>query len=313
MQYLNQSLIASGWLCILSFCCTANVSTNMGYEVPSEWFDSGFSVSSTEHFFVAHDAGPTEAGKLAHRLEEAFSQFQSFFEQSGFELQVPACRLNWISFTDPEHFVDYVRRAEKTDVSHLTGYYSARTNRVVIVKSPQPSVPADWRQPPDSDIAAIAGYHDPNQFVKVAHELAHQLAFNTGLQKRGVMYPLWVSEGLATQYETCLSYCFSTNIARSSRLKEMQQNRRLIPLENLITITRLPIEPGEAEDLYAQSWGFFNFLLSRHPDVLKTYLENLYQIKPGFRSETIIRQEFSHCFSSIDHLNNQWLDYIRTQ
>ncbi len=261
-----------------------------------------------------------QSQQLADRLEAAFTQFQSFFQQSGFELQSPTDRLGWISFSDSDQFARYVRRAEKTNASRLSGYYSARTNRVVIVESVSPDHVASEQTPPAQmpgevlgDIAPLTGDNDPNQFVKIAHELAHQLAFNTGLQKRGVMYPLWVSEGLAMQYETKLTSPHRGNTDRSERLVQMQTHNRLIPLERFASITRLPANRDRCEDLYAQAWGFFDFLLTRHPDVLKSYLESLYNEDPGFRSVLAINTEFSEHIGSIDNLNRQWMHYICAQ
>ena len=330
MRPFNRPLIAViALLCILS-CCNADTIKDGGHHDPSQspdvlvllpdWLGNGFSVSSTDHFCVAHDSGMPQARQLADRLEEAFLQFQSFFEQSGFELQSPPMRLSWISFSDQDLFAQYVRRAEKTDVSRLSGYYSAKTNRVVIVESASPDRLAAEQTAPVQiagdvlgDIAPKTVTNDPNQFVKIAHELAHQLAFNTGLQKRGVMYPLWVSEGLAMQYETKLTLPHRGNTDRSDRLVEMQIHNRLIPLERFASITRLPANRDYCEDLYAQAWGFFDFLLTRHPDVLQNYLKSLYNGKVGFRSVSTVEREFSAYFGSIDDLNSQWAHYICTR
>ncbi|MHC5082580.1 MAG: DUF1570 domain-containing protein [Planctomycetota bacterium] len=272
-------------------------------------------MSSTEHFFVAHDAGTDEAGKLADQLELAFTHFQHFFAASGFKLNQPESKLGWISFSDSDSYERYIFRTERMDLSRLSGYYSSRTNRVVMMKSDSAN---DSSSEADSipagavgEIAAISNVDDPNQLVKVAHELAHQLAFNTGLQKRGVMYPLWVSEGLATQYETELSYCHTINLARNDRLLEIASAGRLIRLDEFVCLTRLPAGRGQCEDLYAQAWGFFDFLLKYHPDKLKKYLETLNFVKKGYRSEAIINQEFSDCFGPVDLLNTQWLQYLR--
>lgn len=280
------------------------------------WLAGDFSTSLTDHFCVAHDAGSVEAIRLAGRLEYAFEHFRLFFEQFGFELQAPRERLSWISFTDRDDFSHYAKRADSMDLSRLSGYYSAKTNRVVIVGTPLKtplSVQRAATVDTAGDIAAMAGDDDPNHFVKISHELAHQLAFNTGLQKRGVMYPIWVSEGLATQYETKLSYCQSSNTARSSRLSEMRTYGRLIPLEELIVATRLPAQQYLCEDLYAEAWGFFNFLLEKHPQQLKQYLSTLYNGKSGFRDSGILGQEFMECFGPVDQLRSEWFISLSAQ
>ena len=274
----------------------------------------GFSISASDHFWVAHDGGQGEARKLSALLEQAFGDFRAGFQQAGFDLNEPDHKLGWISFSDSEHFTRYVLRTEGMDLSRLSGFYSSKTNRVVMVKSNSPE-DFGYRSPEhiDGRISAITGDADPNQLVKIAHELAHQLAFNTGLQKRGVMYPLWVSEGLATQYETALLSGGITNAARNDRLVQMRVDGRIIELKEFVCLTRLPADNGRCEDIYAQGWGFFKFLLKHHPDRLREYLKTLYCKKNGYRSIETLHQEFSDHFGTIDSLNKEWCEFIRTR
>ena len=282
-----------------------------------DWLEGEVALSTTAHFLVAHDAGVSEAEALADILEGAFKQFQLFFKESGFVLNRPVHRLSWISFSDPDRFRQYVRRAERVDVSRLSGYFSARTNRVVIVDRPMPVTDAASHEkmqvPASHEIAPITDGSHPNLLVKIAHELAHQLAFNTGLQKRGVMYPLWISEGLATQYETRLSYCQQSNTARSERLAEMYRGDRLIPLDRFISLSRLSADRQQCEDIYAQSWGFFRYLLQSHPEALQNYLQELYNVKQGFRSIESVNREFTNHFGPIDQFDRAWMEFLRTQ
>lgn len=321
MGYLNRTLLTIALMLVLVSSKGLAISDG-GLQIPRQasetplvpvWLTSSFSTSETEHFLVAHDTGSNEAVDLAYRLEYAYKHFHQFFEKFGFELQTLTERLSWISFTEPSDFSQYAQWADRMDLSRLSGYYSAKTNRVAIVGSALPknaaAVGLVLRRPADTDgnIAAMAGDDDPNQFVKIAHELAHQLAFNTGLQKRGVMYPLWVSEGLATQYETKLSYCRDTNTARNARLAEMQAYGRVIPLEAFIGVTRLPAEQYLCEDLYAQAWGFFNFLLENRPDQLRSYLTMLHAGRTGYRPPVTVYKEFTDHFGPLQQLQTEWL------
>lgn len=327
MDYLNRYFLTIFLLFACTFCQVdaandggrnSNASPEAVESLPA-WLGDGFSTSLTDHFFVAHDGGPSEANELAGQLEYAFGYFRLFFEQSGFTLPEPPKKLSWIGFSDTDHFSRYALRADRMDLSQLSGYYSAKTNRVAIVgtatrrsEAAKPVRPVEAMDT-DGEIAAMAGDENPNKFVKIAHELAHQLAFNTGLQKRGVMYPLWTSEGLATQYETRLSYCRDANQARSDRLLEMRDSGRLIPLRAFAAATRLPADQEICEDLYAQAWGFFGFLLKTRPRQLRSYLDALCHIEPGYRPPAVLRKEFTDHFGSTDELGKEWLQYLFRQ
>jgi hypothetical protein len=271
----------------------------------------------TPHFIVAHAAGASEAQALAEMLEHAHSHFRLSFEQMGFELATPETRLSWISFADSEDYAAYARRADRSDMSWLNGYYSARTNRVAILgphvfKDPGAKggpAPAASGQP--GTIAGMAGDDVPEPFMKIAHELAHQLAFNSGLQKRGVMYPLWVSEGLATRYETEV---FGTlNRARARRLAALRDHGRLMDLDELIGLTRLPASLERCEDIYAQAWGFFGFAAERRTEQLKAYLGRLATLRGGARPAATLAGEFIDSFGPLLSLEADWAAYLGEQ
>ena len=141
------------------------------------------------------------------------------------------------------------------------------------------------------------------------HEAAHQLAFNAGLQKRGVMYPVWVSEGLATMFEAGAPESFDS--IRCRRLDEMRKNKRLFRLEEFVAITRLPADAERQKDFYAQAWGLFRFLSDYHNESLKNYFSRLYKLEPGPRSKHALNSEFVNAFGSIDKMNKSWLDFLQ--
>lgn len=277
----------------------------------------GYSIGTTEHFVVAHAAGVSEAQELADLLEHAHQHFHLSFEQMGFDLATPAARLSWISFADSADYSAYARRADRADMSWLNGYYSAKTNRVAILgphvfHDPAAQgvlVPAATGQA--GDIAAMAGDDVPEPFMKIAHELAHQLAFNTGLQKRGVMYPLWVSEGLATRYET--EVFGALNKARARRLVALRDQGRLMDLDELIGLTRLPDSLDRCEDVYAQAWGFFGFVADRRTAHLKDYLTHLSTLRRGARPAAALAGEFTDSFGPLLSLETDWAAYLGEQ
>ena len=193
-------------------------------------------------------------------------------------------------------------------VSFPESYYSTRTNHVVVycgTASAARGGAAPARMP-DSSLHLLAVPPQPgdpadplaaawsDRIIVLTHELAHQLSFSSGLQKAGVMYPLWVSEGLATHFEKCAlaGIGIDANTARRQRLVELAQMDRLLELEDLAVLggpaalaASDAAEPQPSPvDVYAQCWGLFSFLLERYPRQLSAYLTDLGRMPAGFRS-----------------------------
>ncbi len=302
-------------------CSFASKGSNKGQDVSRSTGASSpqrlglsFSAFTSSNFRIVHDADKTEAEKIAQLLEATYQQFQSTFKSRGFELRNPEDKLMWVCFSDCGRFNSYALEADGMDLSWLSGYYSAKTNVVAIIK---PHEVAKWQDNQQEDtnrdfngdilaITSVPGAHP--DAVKIMHEAAHQFAFNTGLQKRRVMYPLWLSEGLATSFEG--GQIFGSDDIRMGRLAEMYHQGRLVPLNEFVTMTRLPAEARLHKDIYAQAYGLFNFLCKRHSGELKNYLAEMYKLEPGWRSTQVLHREFVSVFGPIDELENSWRQFI---
>jgi hypothetical protein len=114
---------------------------------------------------------------------------------------------------------------------------------------------------------------------KTTHEAVHQLAFNSGVQKPGVMYPFWLSEGLACNFETADASKpfgpYMDNAGRRQRLLEAHGAGRLMGLESFVSLTRLPSDPGAVADLYSEGFGLFQFLFRKRHEQMRRYLVKL--------------------------------------
>jgi hypothetical protein len=268
---------------------------------------------STDHFSLICSPNPAESEEIAHLLELAYHHFGSLFSGYHFELRTPPEKLRWVIFASGDSFSRYAIETEGWDLSWLTGYYSAKTNTVAIVT---PQKTSEWQVraqssqahdiiacPPDAETA----------LVQLVHEAAHQLSFNTGLQKRKVLYPIWASEGLAMFFERSLLSKYSESKccsgARGRRLAQLHRQGQLIRLEEFISISRLD-ETARAIDVYAQAWGLFQFLCEHQRDSLRKYFSNLYDLEPGWRDERTLACEFVEAFGSPDQLDGQWQRFL---
>ncbi|MEX2388373.1 MAG: DUF1570 domain-containing protein [Phycisphaeraceae bacterium] len=284
------------------------------------------------YFVILHDTEPWRAQSHAVLLERTHEQFFTRFQQAGFELQPLTDRLVCLLFDSESRFARYALRAEGMDLSWTGGYYSARTNRVALYERGWPKRRPDTQEqeafdrddaPPAARLAVVEptasdGRHDG--LASTIHEAAHQLAFNTGLQTRGVMYPFWISEGLAISFETQRpSEPFGPGQPNPARLRDLRLAHaadQLLPLTRFVSLVRPPVDdPAMVPVAYAQAWGLFHHLFTRHPDALRTYLHRLAHLPPGRRTEAALLREFTDAFGPLDTVEADWhafLDHLDT-
>lgn len=156
----------------------------------------------------------------------------------------------------------------------------------------------------------------PLDTARLTHELAHQLAFNSGLQKRGVMYPFWVSEGLATnfEFESLAGSGFEQcSTARCGCLIKMRDAGELVPLQQFLVQTKVPADAARSRRYYAQAWAFFQFVLTQRSEDLQRYLGRLAQLPPGCRNAKVLLREFTHAFGSPEEIEGSWNVFLDHQ
>lgn len=289
---------------------------------------AGFlSTYATEHFQMVYTTNPAWARQTGRLLEQSHDQFYRSFTELGFTLRPTREKLGWICFTSREDFDRYTQEADKMDMSWLDEYYSARTNRVALVCRPAANPPREAAQVASVTVSANISALQPAtsasdaswsaEATRASHEAAHQLAFNSGMMKRGVTYPLWAAEGLATNFETDAQGNFGIGHDNPARLRELVKSwsaGTLMPLTEFAAFTRVPVADHEAANAaYAQSWGFFRFLMEHHRAALRRYLDDLAQLDPGRRPTELMRMEFIAAFGPIEKLEPEWHAYVEAR
>jgi len=293
--------------------------------------DGSFQTTTTEHFVLFHEPDARYVPIACEALEHAYQQFYDAFARAGFDLAPPAERLVWICFPQKGGFNRYALQVEGMDLSWLDGYYSTLTNRVAIVQAnPGRSRLAKAAPPTHQGLGvAVAANRAPQDgaaplspmgkrfdIMRLTHEVAHQLSFNSGIQKRGVMYPLWVSEGLATNFEfdrlgeSGLEY---GNTARCTGLLDAYATGELVPLQEFVVQTTVPPDTRVSRRHYAQAWGFFHFVLTEHPDGLRTYLRRLAAQGADSHDAQALLAEFTQAFDSPEVLEASWQAFLARQ
>ena len=221
----------------------ANLDSNPPIQTNNQllvFFDGVPRILNTDYFSLTYSSDIAEAKKIACLLDLACEHFLFTYSRCGFELHLPKEQLRWVIFNSSNSFSRYAFQTEKQDLSWLKGYYSAKTNMVAIVSSNEMS---KWKIKAQKNQAyVIACPQDAETgLAKVVHEVAHQLSFNTGLQKRRVMYPVWANEGLAMFFEqSLLSEYFK--ISRYTNLRE----ERLVRLYQSGKYRCVCLQPSDA-------------------------------------------------------------------
>jgi hypothetical protein len=298
---------------------------------PNPLLDASFQTTTTEHFALFHEPGAGYVPGACQTLEYAYEDFYDVFSRAGFDLSRSKDRLVWICFPRKSGFSKYALQAEGMDLSWLDGYYSTLTNRVAIVQkdlktrrseeaipsagsSPEAAVAAHRSQ--REGVLAMAAAAQQFDVTRLTHEVAHQLSFNSGIQKRGVMYPQWISEGLATNFEfdgtgrAGLEHC---NAPRCNGLLEAYAAGELVPLRQFVVQTTVSPDLHVGRRYYAQAWGFFQFILAEYPEGLRIYLQRVAKNHADHRDATTMLAEFTEAFGSPDALEESWKAFLARQ
>jgi hypothetical protein len=286
--------------------------------------------TTTKHFKLLHEPGASYADLAGRTLEEAYQHFYEIFAQAGFDLSRPKDRLVWICFPHKSGFNEYALQVEGMDLSWLDGYYSTLTNCVAIVQAEEKVRPREAAAPSDREVrVAVAAHQSPREGVlpmpsagqrfdvtRLTHEVAHQLSFNSGIQKRGVLYPLWVSEGLATNFEFSGSEgpgLDHVNGPRRNGLLEAYAAGELTPLRQFLVQTTVPPDAVLGRQYYAQAWGFFRFVLTERPESLRAYLHRVARNRTDRRDATTMLVEFTEAFGPAETLEPAWQAFLARQ
>lgn len=220
-------------------------------------FGAGYGVSQAGAFLAVHPAGKPDV--WAPRLESIYRAFLHYFTARGMRPHEPQFPLTAIVFASRGEFVRYAAADGQTDVTNTLGYYSPKTNRMVMY---EPSPGADWTVSAET----------------IIHEACHQAAFNTGLHSRFGETPRWVAEGLATLFEArgvwnARQYPSQADRLNRGRLVEFRTylgRRRTGAIAELVSSDRFfSSDPSGA---YAEAWALTFFLSETEPRNYFDYL-----------------------------------------
>jgi len=158
-----------------------------------------FTLVKTRHYLIVTSADREYARWCGSLFERLMASFIDFWKARGLDLSRPDFPLVAIVLPDQQRFAEFAARdaGEQAQLSH--GYYSMRTNHMVLY-----DLTADSSGKPARTPAEMRGRLENAAFnvATVVHEATHQIAFNCGMHTRFADNPLWLTEGMAMFFET---------------------------------------------------------------------------------------------------------------
>ncbi|MBI2478555.1 MAG: DUF1570 domain-containing protein, partial [Planctomycetia bacterium] len=239
-------------------------------------FPDGFRIHKTAHYLVCYNTSSAYAEWCGSLYERLFLAFNTYWKNRGFKLNEPEMPLVALVFDDQQSYSAYASPELGAATSKIIGYYSLRSNRVVMYDLTGSDAGAGGRESTAAHINQLLMRPGAERTVAtVIHEATHQIAFNCGLQTRYADIPLWVSEGVAIYFETpdLRSSKGWRNIGgvNQVRLQEFGRYLRNRPSDSLVTLISNDDrfrDPRTASDAYAEAWSLNYFLIRKH---LKEY------------------------------------------
>jgi hypothetical protein len=311
----------------------------------------------TRRFVVFSDAEPGWTRRQAEQLERAYHQFDRFCRRLAVRPQPLRHKLVAVAFRSRNDYQQFARRHDDVRDAALAGYYSPRHQRVVFyhVES-NPSLTEARGQLDDMhdqirDIESQArdalrtGKHEQASALRelrtryqrhlrdqrklvdefalqagastIVHEAVHQLAFHMELQSPRIEYPLWISEGLATSFETDdPSVAFGPDheyAPRRLQFEELLTSDKLIPLPMLVRLAHDEVEDEQRSAVYPQVYALFTWLCRFRRAELREYFDAMLGEPEGRPTADRHHELFVEAFGKPEALERTWLKYERNR
>lgn len=311
-----------------------------------------FTELTTRHFVICSNSPSRIVQQYATRLERTHHEFHRYARRMELKPLPLRHRLVCVLFEDHDTYATFARTHDNIAADWIAGYYTPRHDRAVFynahsnpgvfrarsdlagleqhVEQARADASEESRNGDGTRArrmhSAIEKYRrhlheqrrDIDAFAEqfstatTVHETVHQLLFHTHVQSPYVEYPLWISEGLATSFETdSVSVAFGPEFTfdlRQHTFEDILRGDRLYSLSTLVTLTRPPDSDRDGVDvMYHQSYALVTWLHRHRRTALVDYLRYMRNQPPGRLTEQQHLNAFEHSFGTVDRLERDWL------
>ncbi len=278
---------------------------------------------ATDHFVICYNTSEVYARLNADLYEKLFKGFYRFWKDRGVELTSPRFPMVAVVFENQKDYIDYASK-EFAGAQNTIGYYHQSTNRLASYDlTGIQALNAPKAQSRTELINQIVSRPEAERTIAtILHEACHQISFNSGLQVRLGDNPLWLSEGLATFFESpdLTSQNGWGGIGKLNKhnfvnLANYLPERKKDSLEQLL-LDDNRLRNGETmASTYAEAWGLTFYLIKSKPKEFVKYLAAIRSNPPGTRSAPKDRIElFRECFGEdLSKVDEKFIKFMQLQ
>lgn len=272
----------------------------------------------TDHFVICYNTSDAYARWNANLYDRLYKGFHRYWKERGVELKPPRFPMVALVFATQADYLQFANK-EFPGAESTLGYYHQSTNRLASFDLTGVAAQGVQLQHEDMINQVLSRPEAERNVATIVHEACHQIAYNCGLQVRLGDNPLWLSEGVATFFE---SPDFSStsgwggtgkiNYYNFNNLRQYLPRRPPDSLEQLLVNDDRMRQAASLTDAYAESWGLTFFLIKKKPKQMAKYLQMLRERSPGNPSDPKERlEDFRSCFGAIDKLDKEFLLFLK--
>ena len=290
--------------------------------------------TSSRHIVLYHETTREQAEARLDMLERVLTAFYLVLTADGFELEPPDEKLVFVALRDQSDYLAFLRSQRAGAFSTTYGYYHPAYRAVITFDlrtaprwaSAYQSLERMRSRVPFA-LTSPTALSDPrmrnlqrrrllqemeiraNADGTAAHELVHALTRASGLAPTPEVFPHWLHEGLAAQFEVVRGGRWA-GVGQPHDLR-LSDWRKVEPAPNLDGLIRdRGFGHGYQSGLYARSWALVQFLRSAHSSQFLKFLQLLRSPpdKPG-------SPRFATCFlsvfgSDLDEFETDWTRFF---
>jgi hypothetical protein len=227
----------------------------------------GFATKQTRRYLYLYNTSEAFAVAASRILETMFPGVCNYARQQKIELTEPEVPLVVVMYRDEAEF----RRRTKAPEG-MVAFYNAVDNRVSLYEA---GTLASVR--PDLAVQQA--------LATIAHEGAHQILHNIGVQQRLSVWPMWLSEGLADYFAPTSTdnraRWLGAGQVNNMRMFELEQYLKARPADSdghLIADTVVAARLTSTG--YATSWAVTHYLAKNHRIEFHKYVHEVSKLGP---------------------------------